>query len=196
MYREHLRWRKGQGRPENLLEAARAVPPKYIRQYGMAMDGTPVIYIQGARYDTGIDAEKYMLACCQCIDSFLDSNDDRKLTCLIDCRPQEGMENAKAHKMLPFFKLVCSVMPVNYPERLKRVVIYPMPMVVQSLWHMCRSFLEPATASKFEVIRGAADIGSPCPMELREVISYEQLPFDAQKYHQELDDSEYESASE
>jgi hypothetical protein len=88
------------------------------------------------------------------------------------------------------------VLPQNYPERLVRVVIYPMPAIVQTLWRMMQSLLDPKTRRKFKMLSGPSDLGAPCPVELKEVISFDQLPFDAQKMHQELDDSEYSSASE
>jgi len=186
MYRRQLEWRQGQGASANLLEAALAVPPKYIREAGQALDGTPILFVQGARYDQNIEPEKYMLACGRALDALLAADDGRKVTILIDARPGEDWHNAPAHKMLPFFKLACSVLPDNYPERVQRVIIYPLPTLVRQLWRMTRGLLDPVTREKFEVLSGSASLGAPCPAALGEIFLLDQLPLDAQKTHQAM----------
>jgi hypothetical protein len=186
MYRKHLYWRQGQGAQANLLEAALLLPPKYIRQAGEALDGTPILFVQGARYDPDVDPEKYMLACGHALDSMFAPDDDRKVTILIDARPGEGWQNAPAAKMLPFFKMACSKLPDNYPERVQQVVIYPVPGIVRQLWRMVSHLLDPVTRAKFEVLSGSASLDAPCPLELRDVVELDQLPVDAQKMHQAL----------
>jgi len=186
MYRSHLQWRQGPGAKEELLKAALDIPPKYIRQAGHALDNTPILFVQGALYDPEVEPEKYMLACGHALDSMLSADDDRKVTILIDARPGEGWTNVSAHKMMPFFRLASSVLPNNYPERVQKVVIYPMPGIVGVLWRTVRCLLDRVTRDKVQVLSGAASLGAPCPPELREVVSLEELPLDAQKTHQNL----------
>jgi len=186
MYKRHLEWRQGQGTKANLLQAALAVPPKYIRQGGHAVDGTPILFVQGARYDQDIEPEKYMLACCHALDSLLPPEDDRKVTILIDARPGDGWENAPAHQMLPFFRLACGSMPDNFPERVQRVVIYPLPFIVKQLFRMVRCMLDPVTSKKVEVISGSATLDAPCPTQLGDIVLFDEIPLDAQKMHQSL----------
>lgn len=194
MYQRHLEWRKGEGSSSNLLDATGQVPPKYIREAGQALDGTPILFVQGARYDQDVDPEKYMLACCHALDSMLPPDDDRKVTILIDARPGvgDGWHNAPAHKMLPFFKLACRNLPDNFPERVQRVVIYPLPAIVKQLFRMVRGLLDPVTRDKFEVLSGSANLDAPCPSKLQDVVRLDQLPLDARKMHQSLDDLEKE----
>jgi len=188
MYRAHLEWRKGEGSKENLLQASRAIPPKYIRRAGRAIDGTPILIVQGALYDPDIKPETYVLACAHLLDSTLSPEEDTKMTLLIDTRPGEGPDwhNAPAHSMLPFFREVIRVMAANFPERAQRVVVYPVPWIVKGLWKVVSSFLDPVTRNKFQVLSGSSDIDSPCPAELRDVVNLDELPHDMQKRHAAL----------
>jgi len=162
-----------------------AVPQKYIRQAGHALDGTPILFVQGACYDEDVEPERYMLACCHALDSMLPPGDDRKATVLIDARAGSGAgwHNVPAHKMLPFFRLACSVLPDNFPERLQRVVIYPLPFLVRQLWRVVGALLDPMTREKFEVLTGS---GQECPAGLRDIVLLDQLPLDARDRHKEL----------
>lgn len=185
MYEKHLQWRQGAGAKEKLLKAALDVPPKYIRPVGHALDNTPILFVQGALYDPEVEPEKYMLACGHALDSMLSADDDRKVTILIDARPGDGWKNVSAHKMMPFFRLATRLAD-QYPERVQRIVIYPLPGIVRQLWRMVRCLLDTATRDKVMVLGGSATLGSPCPTELRDVLSLDQLPADLQKTHQNL----------
>jgi len=196
MYRRHLLWRQGTGAKDNLLKAALDIPPKYIRPAGHALDGTPILFVQGALYDPEIDPEKYMLACGHALDTMLSADDDRKVTILIDARPGEDWPNVSAHKMMPFFRLATSALPENYPERVQRIVIYPVPWAVGQLWQMVRRLLDPVTRAKVEVYSGSGAHGAPCPPELSEIVSLDQLPMDAQKTHHNLEQEEEEASAD
>lgn len=184
--REHLDWRKSEANPQQLADAANLIPEKYVRACDADADGNPVLLVQGARYNPEIDPEKYVLACAHAIDLALQPSDSRKLTVLIDVRAGTNWNNVPAHKMLPFFKLACSALTCNFPERAQQIIIFPVPMLLRQLWKMVRSFLDPATQDKFVVLSGSASIGSPCPTELRKYVSLQQLPSDAHSMYKEL----------
>jgi hypothetical protein len=186
MYEAHLEWRRTQGAPQRMADASRAVPQKYVRCTGTARDGSPLILIQGARYALDIQPEEYVLACAQLLDSVLPPTDARKATVLIDVRPVEGWPNVPATKMVPFFTQAASILSANFPERAKRIIVYPMPSFVRSLWWLVSGLLDPETKDKFVILSGAADVGSPCPEELREFVALDQLPADAHAMHAEL----------
>lgn len=183
MYRKHLAWRREQGSEGNLLKASLAIPQKYIRQAGCARDGTLILFVQGAMYDSSVAPEMYTLACGHALDQMFTAESEEKFTLLIDARPGIGWPNAPAPTMMPFFRLACSVLPDNYPERVKKVVIYPMPSILGQLWRMVSCLLDPTTRDKFQVLSGSDAIGAPCPRELGEVVALEELPLDVQQTH-------------
>lgn len=186
MYEDHLEWRKGLGTAQCLEDAARTIPPGYLRQGKDACDGTPIIFVQGALYDHSIEPEQYVLACAKALEDARGPGVEGKVTVLIDVRPGEGWANASAHKMLPFFKLASALLPSHFPERAHRIVVYPVPMLVKHLWSMVRNFLDPVTQEKFVILGGAASIGSPCPKDLAKYVSLEQLPEEVQGTHQAI----------
>lgn len=186
MFQKHLDWRKSAGRRQLLADAANLIPEKYARVCDAGADGNPVLLVQGARYDPGIDPEKYVMACAHAVDSALEPGDSRKLIVLIDVRPGANWSNVPAHQMLPFLRLASSTLSNNYPERAQQIIVYPVPLLLRQLWRMIRSFMDPATQDKFVVLGGSADIGSPCPTALKEYVSLPQLPPDAQSMYKTL----------
>ena len=185
VFQKHIEWRKSEGSSQQLANAANLIPENYVRVCDACADGHPTLLVQGARYDPKIDADKYVLACAQAVDSALQPGDNRKLTVLIDVRPGAGWANVSAHKMLPFFKLA-SPLSNHFPERAQQIIIYPVPMLLRQLWRMVRSFMDPVTEDRFIVLSGPADLGSPCPRELCEYISLQQLPSDAKSMYKDL----------
>merc|ERR1712232_1493649 len=63
MLESYTQWRQGEGSSVSLARAANAIPANYIRLHGKATDCTPIIFVQGARYDAKVKARQYLLAC-------------------------------------------------------------------------------------------------------------------------------------
>ena len=59
-------------------------------------------------------------------------------------------------------------MEQNFPERLERSVLFPMPRAAAVLWGMIRRFLDPNTANKIKVISGNAGTDAEPPYERME----------------------------
>lgn len=186
MFQEHLDWRKGKGSLENLAAAYDAIPEKFVRFCGTASDGTALMLVQGARYDPTIEAELYVLACAHILDSITSVDDTLKVTVLVDVRPADGWPNVPAHHMIPFFRLITSILPDNFPERAHKLIVYNMPPLVGWLWRIIRSFLDAATQDKFAFLSGSDSMGAACSVELRKYVSLEELPIDARSSHQAL----------
>eukprot|EP00933_Yihiella_yeosuensis_P010208 TRINITY_DN116537_c0_g1_i1.p1 TRINITY_DN116537_c0_g1~~TRINITY_DN116537_c0_g1_i1.p1 ORF type:complete len:253 (+),score=38.61 TRINITY_DN116537_c0_g1_i1:68-760(+) len=186
MFQDYLDWRKDQGSPDSLASAAKAIPQEYIRSSGKAKDGSPVILVQGARYDPDIEPIDYVLACAQVLDSLVSSSSTQKVTILIDCRPSKGWPNVSGHRMLPFFQLASSILAANFPERVAHIVVYPMPFIVQQLWRMVRGCLDKSTQAKFVVLSGSAAADAECPQQVGKYIDFKELPEDAQSMYLSL----------
>mmetsp|Transcript_34889 Transcript_34889/g.79110 ORF Transcript_34889/g.79110 Transcript_34889/m.79110 type:complete len:292 (+) Transcript_34889:1-876(+) len=190
MFSDHLQWRLREGDPRRLAEAFHGMPQNYCRPAGRARDGSPVLLVQAGRYDPELGPEQHVLGLCHVLDKCMTPCDSSMWTVLVDARPGENWPNMPAHRMLSFIKLVAQVLPDNYPERVKKVVVYPVPVLAQGLWWVCRSFLDERSCSKFEVISGSATLGAPCPQELGRHVSFAQLPEDAQGMHWALLEAE------
>ncbi|CAK0854070.1 unnamed protein product, partial [Prorocentrum cordatum] len=183
MYAQHLKWRRQDGDPDRLADAFRAVPQHFCRPAGRARDGSPTLLVQGARYDPAVGIKPFVLGLCHVMDQM---GCAEKFTLLVDLRPVEGWPNVPAYRMVPFIRLLARVCPNNYPERIHRILVYPLPPMVEQLWRVIKSVLEEGTRKKLEVISGPSELGSPCPRELGRHVSYEQLPEDARGMHRSL----------
>jgi len=190
MYDTHLQWRAGQGSAANLASAASVVSPKWVQQSGVARDGSPLFYVTGGAYNAEIGPEQHTLALAHAVDTAaqsLDESTDIKGTVLIDVRSKSGLYNVPATRMLPFFQMTCSVLQMNYPERLRKLILYPVPALAGYLWWAVKPFLDPKTAAKVEILTGNAARGSPCPEALGEFVALQQLPQDAWEEHKEIE---------
>lgn len=183
MYEDYMEWRKSAGSAQHLEDAASVVGGLYMSHGGKAFDDTCVIHVQGARYDLSFEPESYVLRAAKAIDDVAGPDDDMRVTTLIDLRPGAGWPNPPGHKLLPFFKLSAATLPRMYPERMQRVIVYPMPFVVRALWRIVRAFFDPVTQDKFVILGGSASIGSQCPPELANYLSWDQLPEQVQASH-------------
>jgi hypothetical protein len=186
MYKDYLEWRQGQGAPANLLRAYEAMDSKYVRHTGFAKDGSPLILVQGARYDPEVGAETTALGCFHLVDSVLSAADSQKFTVLIDVRPHEGWANVPAAQMMPLFRLAGRVGSDNFPERCGKVIVYPMPAIVRGLWAVVSRLFDEDTRNKFVILGGSCDKGAPCPAELGDYVTLDQLPADSRDMFAQL----------
>jgi len=172
---------------EELAAARQKIPEFFIRPCpGKALDGTPILLVQGARYDKATSTEEYVLAVMDELERALCRDDTTQWTVLLDIRCQEGWANLAATEMLPFFKALNTMATEHYPERIHRVVIYPMPSVVSRLWYVVKQFIDTATRKKVVLLSGPSEEGGPCPKELGLYVTLDALPSDAQDIHKEL----------
>ena len=131
MYHEHARWRSAEGAPERLAAAFAAIPARWIDGHhrdgdsdgdadrdrvGVARDGTPLIVVQGARFDGAVSFEQYTLAICFVLERALALGEPGKVTVLLDVRAGAGWPNPPARALVPFFRHANRVLAAHYPE--------------------------------------------------------------------------------
>merc|ERR1712232_366630 len=156
--------------------AARIVPPRWARANGKARDGSPLLLLRGCEYTHDIPVTDYVLSCAHHMDKIFGASDLQMCTVLVDVREHVGCANVPATKMLPLFRGFNSVLATHYPERAHRFVIYPLPLIVTRFWNTLAGVLmDPVTREKIMFLPGPSSVGSPCPRELGNYVSIDQL---------------------
>jgi hypothetical protein len=135
-------------------------------------EGNRILQLLPAQMDVSIASEKaYALALAFYLDKKLSRDSMEKINVLIDVRAGEGWANPPASKMVPFIKLMNNLLERNFPERLAKCMVLPMPTYATSLWKIIKMFLDSNTAKKFTVLGGDADTHSSLPPKAQKYIS-------------------------
>ena len=95
----------------------------------------------------------------------LDRNSFEKITVAIDCRGGTGWANPKPQALIPFLQQVASVLEQNFPERLAKALLFPVPMAAFVLYKVVKRFLDPKTVEKVALIQGDSRNCGPIPYE-------------------------------
>mmetsp|Transcript_65635 Transcript_65635/g.97200 ORF Transcript_65635/g.97200 Transcript_65635/m.97200 type:complete len:871 (+) Transcript_65635:150-2762(+) len=123
-----------------------------------------IIHVLPGRLDLGLASPD---AYAQAVAIFLEKKQDResleKIDIVIDVRGAKGWANPKPTAVLPFVKTVSSLLGSNFPERLDRCILFPLPRVMSPLWNMARKFLDEDTANKIHVCFGGGGHDDPIP---------------------------------
>ena len=139
-------------------------------------------------FELGATAEDYVLAIFELIDATLARTSTETLTVLLDTRAREGAANVPGIQMVPFGQQVSRCLSDNCPERLSRIVVYPVPFALSFIWGLVRPFLAPKTADKIRLLSGPALLDSPCPAELGEFVGLEAMREEDRDRHAALAD--------
>lgn len=121
-------------------------------------NGSRILQLQPAQLDSKkASYEVYVTAISIYLDKKLSRRSLEKITVCVDVRAGHGWPNPPAGSIVPFIKMIISTLERNFPERLSRSVLFPLPMAATSLWKLIKLFLDPNTASKVVIIRGGAN---------------------------------------
>jgi len=91
-----------------------------------ARDGTPILYFRGAIYDQKkASAETYILTAAHCIDYVLKKSNQISVTVFVHSAAVPGASNSNPD--MDFIKGFSSALSDNFPERMKRLILWPMP---------------------------------------------------------------------
>ena len=123
-------------------------------------DGTSIFHILPARLDLSLaTAPTYALACALYLDRRLSRSTTERLTLFCDVRGGRGWANPTPWSTLPFIQSTSSLLGQHYPERLERLVLFPMPKAAMWIWSAAQKCLDPNTASKVVVVGAAGEGG-------------------------------------
>jgi hypothetical protein len=148
---------------------------KVMFYHGTARDGTPVIYFRGGLYDKNkAPPETHVLGAAHCIDEALRQASTINVTVLVNTANVDGGPNAPAD--MNFIKAFVAVLSDNYPERLKRLILYPFPWWGRTIWSMVGVFLDKRTADKVVLLSGDVASAAPPPKELFDYVDAREIP--------------------
>jgi len=91
-----------------------------------------------------------------------------KLAICIDVRGGRGWSNPRASSLLPFIKKVTACLERNFPERMQKGIVYPMPRIAMGLWKLVKIFLDKNTAGKIALVGGNASTEANPPYKKME----------------------------
>ena len=138
--------------------------------------GSQVLVVLGAMYDNStLGAEAYALAVAAYIDENVPREEPGKFTVLIDARGGDNWPNPRPWSVLPWIRALVSTLTSNFPERLGRLVIYPVPWVATAVWSAASQLLDERTAAKCVMLSGPAARKEPVPEGINEYITDELL---------------------
>ena len=137
--------------------------------------GTRIMHILPFRLDLSIaTAPTYSLAAALYLDRCLSRCSTERITLFVDVRGGRGWSNPTPWSTLPFIQSTASLLGSNYPERLERLVLVPMPRSAVWVWSAAQKCLDPNTASKVVVV-SAKEGSSGLPEKLNEFVDEKSL---------------------
>ena len=146
--------------PSKLKEIIPALKTGCIFAHGQALDGTPTLYFRSALYDSkAATAMQYTLAAAYVIDNILASTNQSAVTVIVCVAQVPGAPNEGAD--LNFIKSFVKVLSDNYPERLRRSVLYPFPLFGRVVWSIVKLFVDKRSQEKVVLLPGDGDGNLP-----------------------------------
>ena len=182
-YRAYQRWRLGDGAAETLQRKAAPLvvggdssPSRFIAlgdrlatDDGVGRRGDRVVLVEGARFDPAhISSSAYAAHVCRTLDAALASDDASQFVVLIDCRAGKGWPNHGATAFWPLIRELARTVPDCYPERLRCVVVYPLPRWARVSLATATYLLPAKTRQKVWAVAGDDSRRAPVPEEIRE----------------------------
>ena len=177
MWDAHVAWRKANlPLPEKAPTMGRELPQLAVFLKGRCSSGNRCLLVLGAQYDNTVyGATEYALAVASHFWDHLSRDSDEKVTVLIDARGGDGWYNPRPWSILPWVRALVSVLTSNFPERLGRLVVFPVPWVATAAWSAASQLLDERTSAKCQMISGAAGRAEPVPEGISEFCSPELL---------------------
>eukprot|EP00980_Cylindrotheca_fusiformis_P021180 scaffold8136_cov127-Cylindrotheca_fusiformis.AAC.20 len=99
------------------------------------------------------------------LDRYFDRNSLETVTILLDVRAGQGWPNPPAITMVNFIRTVTKVLESNFPERVSKLIIFPVPRLAQGVFNTIKVLFQSSTSSKIVLVSGPASVDSPAPKE-------------------------------
>jgi len=127
-------------------------------------NGSRVVHLLSGRINKeAASADVYANCVANYFDRHLSRNDTEKVTIMIDVRSGTGWPNTPAIKMVGFVRTVVRVFEFNFPELVRKFVVFPLPFIAKGIFQTIKMLLDATTASKIALATGSALADSPLP---------------------------------
>eukprot|EP00578_Thalassiosira_sp_NH16_P003905 CAMPEP_0181131170 /NCGR_PEP_ID=MMETSP1071-20121207/30280_1 /TAXON_ID=35127 /ORGANISM="Thalassiosira sp., Strain NH16" /LENGTH=628 /DNA_ID=CAMNT_0023217341 /DNA_START=31 /DNA_END=1917 /DNA_ORIENTATION=- len=137
-------------------------------------DGTRIFHILSARLDLSIaTAYTYSLATALYLDRCFSRSTTERVSLICDVRGGRGWANPTPWSMLPFIQSTALLLGSHYPERLERLVLFPMPKSAIWVWSAAQKCLDTNTSSKVVIVSSGE--GNGLPTKLTDFVCEESL---------------------
>ena len=177
MLKNHLKWHD-ENFPftklpvERRQAIVRALDTGICFPYGRAKDGTPVMVFRGAFYNGAVaEPDDYALAFAFAIEETLRGSGQSAITVLANARHAEGATNAPAD--IKFVKKLITTLSANFPERLRKTILFPMPWYARIMKSAVSVFMDPRSMAK--IAFSGHDVNDRAP-EALECIDFSEMP--------------------
>ena len=135
--------------------------------------GGTIVLIMGAMHDPKMGIyDDYTMAIAAFLDAHLSRDSAERVTVIADCRGGVGWPNPPPS--LYHSRSLARMLRDNFPERLARIIVYPVPWIFLAMYHAARPALGTRTAAKLRLIGGPIESRHmPSPPGLLEYIDAE-----------------------
>jgi hypothetical protein len=133
-----------------------------------------ILHLLPAQLDLSIASAEDYVFCIACyLEQKLNRHSMEKLIIVIDLRGGYGWSNPTPYALIPFIKQVVGCLEQNFPERLIRSIVFPMPNAAYMIWNMIKKLhiLDPNTTEKIVLVPGYANRDSLPPYKRMEKLS-------------------------
>ena len=134
------------------------------------------MYVQGAQIDLDVSLEVIVACIVAFFELSLARHEREMVTVLIDLRKGPAdWKNIPGHNLVPLARAFNAVFKPYFPERLFKMIVYPMPWYGLAVWNIVSLFLDTKTASKVDILKGPTEpisndpfVGAPDPERLKD----------------------------
>ena len=106
------------------------------------------------------------------------------MTVFVDCRPYKGLKNPPAQQLFGYFKAVSVAITNNYPGRISKVILYPIPSFLVGLIKVIKRMFTKEVQDKLVFLGGGGSVGAKCPKKLWDYVDGpEHFPESVRPFH-------------
>lgn len=152
----------------------RGLPDHLVMLQARCKSGGRVLLCLAAMWDPSLGSTaEYTLAIAAFLDGHLARDSDERITILVDCRGGVGWPNPPPS--LSHSRDIAHMLRAHFPERMLRIVVFPMPWIVSAVWLGASRALGSRAAARARLLTGTSSKQAPLPQGLSEYLGDDAL---------------------